>query len=95
MYKDLMSTYFQKDYTNGFTFDYDNSLDICNNRSYERNDKSNAQSNIVAWHGATNKQLPGVTNWKLKDCYCRCEKVEWFKRGGIVIFYPLLLWNGK
>ena len=48
MYKDLMSTYFQKDYTNGFTFDYDNSLDICNNRSYERNDKSNAQSNIVA-----------------------------------------------
>ena len=48
MYKDLMSTYFQKGYTNGFTFDYDNSLDTCNNRSYERNDKSNAQSNIVA-----------------------------------------------
>ena len=48
MYKDLMSTYFQKDYTDGFIFDYDNSLDFSNNRSYERNDKSNAQSNIVA-----------------------------------------------
>ena len=48
MYKDLMSTYFQKDYNDGFIFDYDNSLDFSNNRSYERNDKSNAQSNIVA-----------------------------------------------
>lgn len=48
MYKDLMSTFFQKDYTDGFIFDYDNSLDFSNNRSYERNDKSNAQSNIVA-----------------------------------------------
>ena len=48
MYKDLMSTYFQKDYNDGFIFDYDNSLDFSKNRSYERNDKSNAQSNIVA-----------------------------------------------
>ena len=66
MYKDLMSTYFQKDYTDGFIFE--KSLDFSNNRSYERNDKSNAQSNIVAWHEVTNKQLPGVTKaaefWK-------------------------------